>query len=203
MAAGSILLQGTGRRILDASGRVLLSNGVDDTACCCGEATPCANCPAPDSTPSAFLLTLAGWVPCGCDPNDSSYTRFWKIISGDINGTWTLHQTPGFPCAWGTTIPLVYARYSDDVCATLNLGPYSGCTVALSRNGPTNFRLTLTGSGGMNAIGTFMDATSPTCEVSGLQFFDNPTSYNCGSVSIFAVRTLYQGASGTIHLTSI
>lgn len=44
MAAGDVLLDDSGNRILDADGKVLLSNAIDDSACCCGTAVPLLNC---------------------------------------------------------------------------------------------------------------------------------------------------------------
>lgn len=85
MAAGAILIDSQGRIIVNAEGKMMLSDGAGDDCCCGPTATPCIQCA---TTPFSITMaiTKTGGASACCD---------------GIVGTYDIEQNTLDVCSWG------------------------------------------------------------------------------------------------------
>ena len=154
--------------------------------CCC-----CNNC---TNTGSQYQVVFADWIACTCISHSGSPpTASAKVLSGTLNGTWTLSKTSS--CVYAVSTGLYVRNYSSLGCAGSSTDSEIIITLSLNRDAFTgDYSRILSVVGGSFSLFTdslFDGATKPDCaEID----FTNDWS-GCGNTNV--------GYSGTATATAI
>lgn len=122
-----VLLDATGRRLLQSGGKVVLDDGAGNDCCCEGGGTYDPNCPFCPTFPSTVTVTLSGYSLCACvwhhevDANGN-----YRVVETniDVNGTYTLTRNAFPPCSFSTTAAVGTVTYK--ASTTEDYGACSG-----------------------------------------------------------------------------